>query len=323
LLTEGGTQFYRPAVAGVWKSHIGLGTPRDSCPCGHVLDRNSTLLFRHFERRYTAFLPFQPSAQECLTVPFHIDGNAAGTLWAILHTDRRQFDAEDERLLSALVPFASLAVQTLTKSGSPIVEPDSRLMIDNIPTPVYTINPAGAVEFVNRQVVEYFGRTAEELKNWDKIGYVHPDDLPKAQASLRHSIEFGEPHEIQQRLRRADGVYRWFQSCARPQRDSNGRLVRWFAALTDIEDLKQSEEAVRAEANLRQILNSIPGLVVTMTAEGDLESANEQVVSYTGRTLEQLKDWATLLHPEDRTQTLNAWRCTLESGGPPDIEAAF
>ncbi len=115
LLTkeDGGKRFYWPAIAGIWNPHIGGGTPRNFGPCGDVLDRNCTQLFRHFERRYPYLLPVMPPAEECLLVPFYIGGKAVGTIWAIMHTDRRKFDAEDERLMSGLGQFASVAYETL------------------------------------------------------------------------------------------------------------------------------------------------------------------------------------------------------------------
>jgi PAS domain S-box-containing protein len=97
----------------MWKPHIGGGTPRDFGPCGDVLDHNCTLLFKHFERRYPYFLPVTPLVEECLLVPFYVGGKAVGTIWAIMHSDRRKFDAEDERVMSTLGQFASLAYQTL------------------------------------------------------------------------------------------------------------------------------------------------------------------------------------------------------------------
>ena len=115
LLTkdDGGKRFYWPAIAGMWSPHVGGGTPRDFGPCGDVLDRNRTLLFQHFERRYPYLLPVIPAAEECLLVPFYVGGKAVGTIWAIMHSDRRKFDAEDERLMTTLGQFASLAYQTV------------------------------------------------------------------------------------------------------------------------------------------------------------------------------------------------------------------
>ena len=115
LLTtdDGGKRFYWPAIAGMWKNHIGGGTPRDFGPCGDVLDRNTTLLFSHVERRYTYFQPVTPLVQEALLVPFYVKGKAVGTIWAIAHDARHKFDAEDERVMTSLGKFASSAYQVL------------------------------------------------------------------------------------------------------------------------------------------------------------------------------------------------------------------
>jgi signal transduction histidine kinase len=108
-----GKRFYWPAIAGMWNPHVGGGTPRNFGPCGDVLDQNRTLLFKHFERRYPYLLPVIPAAEECLLVPFYVAGKAVGTIWAILHSDRRQFDAEDDRVMGSLGKFASSAYQAL------------------------------------------------------------------------------------------------------------------------------------------------------------------------------------------------------------------
>ncbi len=113
LLMPDGNKFYWPAIAGRWTPHIGGGSPRDWGPCGVVLDRNMPLLMRHPERRFTYFLPISPPAVETLVVPFYLGGKAVGTIWAVIHDDRRKFDAEDERLMTRLSTFASTAYQTL------------------------------------------------------------------------------------------------------------------------------------------------------------------------------------------------------------------
>ncbi len=108
-----GNRFYWPAIAGTWNPHVGGGTPRNFGPCGDVLDQNRTLLFKHFERRYPYLLPVIPAAEECLLVPFYVAGEAVGTIWAIMHSDRRKFDAEDDRVMASLGKFASSAYQAL------------------------------------------------------------------------------------------------------------------------------------------------------------------------------------------------------------------
>ncbi len=113
VLTKDKARFYWPAIAGEWKSQIGGGTPRDLGPCGNVLDRNTPLLFKRPERHYTYLQEATPLIEECLLVPFNVKGKAVGTLWAIAHDDRRQFDAEDLRQLESLGRFAAAAYQAV------------------------------------------------------------------------------------------------------------------------------------------------------------------------------------------------------------------
>ena len=108
-----GKRFYWPAICGMWNPHVGGGTPRNFGPCGDVLDQNRTLLFRHFERRYPYLMPVVPAAEECLLVPFYVAGEAVGTIWGIMHSDRRKFDAEDDRVMASLGKFASSAYQAV------------------------------------------------------------------------------------------------------------------------------------------------------------------------------------------------------------------
>jgi PAS domain S-box-containing protein len=113
LLTKDEKRFYWAAIAGAWQPHIGGGTPRYSGPCGDVLDRKTPMLFTHWERRYPYLLPATPLAEEGLLVPFYVNGKAVGTIWAIAHSERRRFDAEDLRLLESLGRFASVAYQAV------------------------------------------------------------------------------------------------------------------------------------------------------------------------------------------------------------------
>jgi signal transduction histidine kinase len=111
LLTKDEKRFYWAAIAGAWQPHIGGGTPRDFGPCGDVLDHNRSMLFTHWERRYPYLSIAVPLADEGLLVPFYVNGKAVGTIWAIAHSDRRKFDAEDLRLLESMSRFASAAYQ--------------------------------------------------------------------------------------------------------------------------------------------------------------------------------------------------------------------
>jgi PAS domain S-box-containing protein len=124
-------------------------------------------------------------------------------------------------------------------------ERELRLIVDTIPGLVAIMTAGGEVELVNQQVLEYFGRTLDELRQWGTGNAVHPDDLPAALAAWTHSVEHGTPYEFEHRIRRADGVYRWFQSRGSPLRNAEGRIVRWYNLLTDINEHKQTEERLR------------------------------------------------------------------------------
>lgn len=117
LLNDSAKRFIWPAVAGPFQVYLWEGTPSDFGPCGTVLERNATQLMRHPERHFTYLQPIQPGLEEVLLVPFHIDGLAVGTIWAVIHDEGRHFDAEDKRLLESLSTFAATAYRTLARNG--------------------------------------------------------------------------------------------------------------------------------------------------------------------------------------------------------------
>ncbi|HEX8800524.1 MAG TPA: ATP-binding protein, partial [Terriglobales bacterium] len=119
---------------------------------------------------------------------------------------------------------------------------DLRLIVDTVPGFVWTMTAAGEVEFVNRQMLEYFGKPLEEWKGWPTSDAVHVDDLPHTIAAWNYAVETAAPYDVDHRLRGADGNYRWFHSRGIPLLDSEGRITRWYNLLTDIHDRKQAEE---------------------------------------------------------------------------------
>jgi PAS domain S-box-containing protein len=132
-------------------------------------------------------------------------------------------------------------------------EKSLRLIVDGIAGLVAIMTAEGQVESVNSQILEYFGKTLEDLKGWSTRDAVHPDDLPNAVAAWMHSAETGDPYAVDHRLRRFDGAYRWFHSRGLSLRDAEGRIVRWYNLLTDIDERKRWEEKLRrSEAYLSE-----------------------------------------------------------------------
>ena len=145
-------------------------------------------------------------------------------------------------------------------------ERESRLIVDRIPGLVATLTPAGEVEGVNNQVLEYCGRTLEELKQWGTSDTVHPEDLRRVTEVITQSMASGDPYEIEERIRRFDEVYRWFQVPGLPLRDSNGRIVRWYVLLTDIDDRKRADSQLAGEKRLLEMVASSCPLSEVLTA---------------------------------------------------------
>ena len=201
--------------------------------------------------------------------------------------------------------------------------PDLQLFADSIPGLVFTSKPDGELEWVNRTILAYFGRSLTQLQAWQMTDAVHPEDLPNAVARWNAGVASGLAYEIEQRLRRHDGVYRWFHFRAAPIRDEQGRLVRWYGLVTDIDDLKRAHEALRSSAgDLRMLIDNIPGLVFTMTPTCELELVNLKVVEYFGKSPEELRQWDAIdcVHPEDMPRVVESLRRTIELGEPHEVE---
>jgi len=122
---------------------------------------------------------------------------------------------------------------------------DYRLIVESIPGLVFTMTAAGELEYNNQRLLDYFGRTQAELEAWEENDSVHPDDKDRVMRTCRENLAAGVPFVSEHRLRRSDGVYRWFHLRWAPVSDASGRLMRWYGAATDIDDLKRAEESLR------------------------------------------------------------------------------
>jgi len=146
-------------------------------------------------------------------------------------------------------------------------EAQLRKIIDTIPTMAWCKLPDGSNEFSNQRWQDYTGIPSEEARGWGWQAAVHPEDLPKLMETWRKLLASGEPGELEARLQRHDGVFRWFLFRFEPLRDETGVVVKWYGTAIDIEDRKQTESLRAAEkrtlemiadgASLKDILNHL------------------------------------------------------------------
>jgi PAS domain S-box-containing protein len=193
-------------------------------------------------------------------------------------------------------------------------EEEFRTLAEALPHHVWTARPDGRLNWFNPRVYEYSGATGDELmeQGWGRM--VHPEDIPAAIAAWAHAVRTGEAYEIEFRLRRADGAFRWFLARAVPARDENGKIVRWIGTNTDVNDQKTTEaqlaalnatlaERVREKTRERdRIWNVSQDLLLVADIDGTWRSINPAWTATLGwseaELLHKTSQW--LEHPDDR-----------------------
>lgn len=191
-------------------------------------------------------------------------------------------------------------------------EENWRTLAEAMPQMVWITRPDGLNEYRNQRWYAYT-RGSKENGIWSHLACMHPDDRERSQALWRHALETGTMHENEERFRNGQtGEYRWFLTRGAPARDETGRIVKWFGTLTDIEEQKRIEEALReSQERVNALMNSnIIGITVF---EGEqIVDANDRFLGMTGYTREDLLagciSWMRMTPPEDLARTLEAQR---------------
>jgi PAS domain S-box-containing protein len=192
-----------------------------------------------------------------------------------------------------------------------------RAIVDNIPAFIAIHNESGELEIENRAAQEYHGLGLAETKQWQTIDVVHPDDLPALIAAHQRALTTGQPLELEQRQRRADGMYRWFQVRSVRVSDHDG-ITRWYTVGTEIHDRKVAEDALRqSETFLLEVqrLSRTGGWrydVATNRVEGSPEIHRTYAVQ-PGEDISRPPFWFDRIHPEDRPRVQAQFeRCVRE-----------
>jgi PAS domain S-box-containing protein len=129
-----------------------------------------------------------------------------------------------------------------------------RLTIDTIPTLAWCSRPDGSNEFLNQRWLDYTGLSIEAARDWGWKAVIHTEDLPRLLYVWQTVLASGEAGEFEARLRRFDGVYRWFLFRAEPLFDETGNIVKWYGTNTDIDDRKWAEAVLGAEKKILELI---------------------------------------------------------------------
>jgi PAS domain S-box-containing protein len=196
-------------------------------------------------------------------------------------------------------------------------------VIDTLDGLVWTSSADGRVDYVNRRWREYTGLAMEEIRDHGWQSAFHSDDLPALLRDGASSRASGESHDTEARIRRFDGVYRWFLIRALPLTDASGQIVGWCGLNIDIEDRVRAVDALRVrERELRELLDRIPGFIALANSRGQHEFASKRTLEYTHNTLEQLAGlgFVSSVHPDEQEPIRNLWLRCASRGEAMDVE---
>src|SRR5712692_4928803 len=248
--------------------------------------------------------------------------------FGMYYTEPRTPGETDLRLIEGAGHIAVIAIEgersqeALRCAYEEIRNSEARLrkIIDAIPTLAWCSLPDGTGIFWNRRWQEYTGLPLEADRGWGWQKAIHPEDLQEITDKWLGFLAAGQPGEVEGRLRRFDGVYRWFLFRAEPLRDESGNIVNWYGTDTDIEDLKRAETKLRQdEEELRRMTDAIPQTIIVLNPDGKAIYANRVALEYTGLSLDDVRadDFrARVFHPDD-VQRLREERPKALSGTAP------
>jgi PAS domain S-box-containing protein len=205
-------------------------------------------------------------------------------------------------------------------------ERELREVIETIPSMAWSAAPDGSADFFNQRWLAYAGLTADQAQGWGWTVAVHPDDLNALVNYWRKIMVSGQSGEVEARMRRFDGVYRWFLFRATASLDENGRVIKWYGTNTDIEERKRAEQALRrSEAYLAEAQR------LTLTGSCAIDGTSREILYWSEEMfrlfgfdpqqgLPLWDQWVQRIHPEDRDKFRMAGDRTFLEKAHCDVE---
>jgi PAS domain S-box-containing protein len=204
-------------------------------------------------------------------------------------------------------------------------EAQYRLLADSVPHLMWMARADGHVEYFNARWREYTGQPTTQALGWGWEDAVHPDDGPAAIAAWTQSLATGEPCEIEFRLRRQDGEYRWHISRALPVRAADGEVVRWVGSATDLHDQKTTAAELRqANERFRLAAEAITAVIYDWDPLTGHVARTRGLADLIGIRPDQADPtnawWRQRIHPDDRDEFARKWQEVLVQGDRYEFE---
>ncbi|NKM87997.1 PAS domain-containing protein [Rhizobium laguerreae] len=200
-----------------------------------------------------------------------------------------------------------------------------QILIDTMPVMIWCAAPTGEPIYQNPKLLEYLGASFEEIRD-NNFGVVHSDDMEGFQSVWADCVKQRTLLSIICRLRFNDGTYRWNRVTAAPLLGENGEIIQWYGTNVDIEELHQTQEELRSNAErLRLMLDTLPAFVWCASPDGQPTYFNEPLMRYSGVTLEELRGAngsgfapmiSSLVHPADAPVLRDRFEQSFRSGEP-------
>ncbi len=302
LETENGEKVFRwQATSGKLQTFHGNTMPRDFSPCGAVLDCDKTLLMQDPQRFYPYISGLKLPIHEVLLVPFRVRGKTVGTLWAVQHGSAKQFDLEDERLLTNISKFAAAAVEKrnlaekVAGSANKLAELGSfiEVALEAGAIATWSWDPKLDRVFADRNTARFFSVTEEDanggpLENF--LNAIHPGDLPHVQKAINAAIRNGTLYEVEYRISGPNKSVRWVQARGKVLRTENDQVRSLAGILIDITERKRADRELRkSEAFLRGIMGAVVDCVKVLSSEGRIEWMSDN-----GKMMMEVTDFEAL-----------------------------
>ena len=203
-------------------------------------------------------------------------------------------------------------------------EAELRALAESIPQMVWAARPDGWASYCNQQWMDYTGLTLEESLGHGWAKPFHPDDRQRAWDAWQQATREGGLYSIECRLRRADGVYRWWLMRGVPQRDATDRILKWFGTCTDIQDMKEVQDVAKHEQQLTSaVIESIPGAFFMLDKNGRFVRWNayerDEIIGKP-EALITGTDALETIHPDDRELISAKMVNVLEHGAHETVE---